>query len=248
MELTILGSGTCVPDVKRASPGYLLNHNNTALLVDCGPGALRQIVLSGADYKGIDAVLITHLHPDHISDLPALLHALVATPNFMRKKPLYLFGPEKLLWFYEDVILRLLRKPEGFEAIIRTCPLKEHLFGLDISSLKTIHSSDSFAYRIQDARVSVVITGDADYSEELKEFSRGADLLVADCSYPDGLKKQGHMTPSECARMAREAGVKSLVLSHLYPSEASASDLLSQCRRHFSGTVMVAEDLMKLEL
>ncbi len=248
MKLTILGSGTCVPASSRAASSYLLSYTDKQILIDCGPGDLRQLVLSGADYRTIDAVFITHLHPDHISDLPGLIHALLATPGFKRRKPLYLFGPEKLSWFYEDVILNLLRIPDDFEVKLKTCPIKEYLFGLDLVSAKTIHSPDSFAYRLESRDKAVVFTGDADFSAELVELSAGADLIVADCSYPDELKKQGHMTPSECGRLAKEADVKTLLLSHLYPTEVHLSEYIRHCKKHFSGRVLVAEDLMVLEI
>ncbi len=248
MKLTVLGSGTCVPSAKRSASSYLLSFTNNRLLIDCGPGTLRQIALSGVDYRKIDAVFITHLHPDHVSDLPGLVHALLATPGFKRKKPLYLFGPEKLRWFYEDVILNLLREPDEFKIVLKTCPIKVHLFDLDIVSAKTLHSPDSVAYRFESKDKVVVFTGDADLSEELIELASGADLLVADCSFPDGLKKQGHMTPSECGKLANKANVSTLLLSHLYPTDVPSSEFIRQCKQHFSGKVIVAEDLMVLKI
>ncbi|HHN65197.1 MAG TPA: ribonuclease Z, partial [Nitrospirae bacterium] len=80
MQLLILGSGTCVPSLQRNAPGYLLELEGMRVLVDCGSGILLQLERAGRSYRDIDAVFITHSHPDHISDLMPLIHALIATP------------------------------------------------------------------------------------------------------------------------------------------------------------------------
>lgn len=248
MKLTVLGSGTCIPEPENTTSSYLIEHDNRYLLIDCGSGTLRQLVKGGYDYKAIDAVFLTHLHPDHISDLMALLHALVATPGFKRKAPLYIFGPERLQWFYSDVVLRVLRKPDSFEVILNLCPCKESLFEFDITSSKTVHSADSLAYRFDTSRGTIVFTGDADYSDELVELSMGADILVADCSFPDEMKRPGHMTPSECGRLADKAGAKRLVLSHLYPVVDTPEIWINQCSSYYNGQIVLAKEFVSLSL
>ncbi|MDD3156263.1 MAG: MBL fold metallo-hydrolase [Candidatus Pacebacteria bacterium] len=73
MKLTIIGSGTCVPTVKRGSPANYLQIGKKKILVDCGPGTVRQIVNAKIDYRTIDMVFLTHFHNDHVSDLVALI-------------------------------------------------------------------------------------------------------------------------------------------------------------------------------
>lgn len=73
MKLTILGSGTCVPAVERGSPANYLEIGGKQILIDCGPGTVRQIVESKLDYRKVDIVFVTHFHNDHTSDLVALI-------------------------------------------------------------------------------------------------------------------------------------------------------------------------------
>ena len=86
MKLIILGSGTCVPSLKRSAPGYYLHAEDWQALVDCGSGTLLQLERAGKSYKDIDAVFITHGHPDHFADLMPLVHALLATQNSGERK------------------------------------------------------------------------------------------------------------------------------------------------------------------
>ncbi len=248
MRLTVLGSGTCVPSLERGAPAYHIETAEGVILVDCGSGTLRQLLRAGKSYKDIDAVFITHSHPDHISDLMPLIHALVATPEFKRSAPLYIVGPKSVGDFYEGCILSLMRSPRDFTVETVIAQGKLFMLAVDIYTCKTLHSHDSIAYRFEDSKGVVVITGDCDYDDSLAEFSSGADLLIADCSFPDGMKAPGHLTPSECGMLARKAGVKHLVLSHFYPVKTSDEEILNQCRSHFKGRITLAEDFMEFTL
>src|SRR4030066_2105550 len=104
MKLIILGSGTCVPSLKRSAPGYYLQAEDWQALVDCGSGTLLQLERAGKSYKDIDAVFITHGHPDHFADLMPLIHALLATPKFRREKDLYIVAPGGFIAYYEKAI------------------------------------------------------------------------------------------------------------------------------------------------
>ncbi|MCX6814011.1 MAG: ribonuclease Z, partial [Candidatus Azambacteria bacterium] len=104
MKLTILGSGTCVPSTERGSPANFLKIRESNILVDCGPGTLRQMEGAGLDYKNLDYVFITHFHSDHIADLVPLLQALNWTPGFDRKEKLTLVGPVGFSKFYNSLL------------------------------------------------------------------------------------------------------------------------------------------------
>jgi ribonuclease BN (tRNA processing enzyme) len=246
MKVTILGSGTCVPSLKRAAPSYLIDTGGYKYLIDCGSGTLLQLLKAGHDYRDINGVFITHAHPDHVSDLMPLIHALVATPGFNRKKPLLIVAPPKVIDFYQECLLLLMKKPKDF--IIETLSPKGKMMIEEniLYSTKTIHSDDSMAYRFETSSSSVVFTGDADYSDTLVDFSQSADILIADCSFPDEMKTQGHMTPRECGILAEKAKVRTLVLSHIYPVGVSDDTLLKQCSSVFKGMILIAHDLMEI--
>ncbi len=81
----------------------------------------------------------------------------------------------------------------------------------------------------------------------MSELGRDADLLIADCSMPDEAKIEGHLTPGLAGELAAAGGVKLLVLSHFYPA-CDGVDVVAQCRRHYAGPIVCAEDLMRIDL
>jgi len=94
---------------------------------------------------------------------------------------------------------------------------------------------------------TVVYSGDTDASENLITLARDADLLICESALPDELKTEGHLTPSLAGKMAQQAGVKKLVLTHFYP-ECDKVDIRQQCAKTFSGEIILAKDLMRIDL
>jgi ribonuclease BN (tRNA processing enzyme) len=247
MKIIVLGSGTCVPSIERSSPGYLVETDERLFLVDCGSGSLRQVVKAGRDFREIDAVLITHPHPDHISDLIPLLHALMAAPGYRREKDLLIAGTERVRQFCENCVFRLLRRPDTFSVTFISAEEKFYIPPVHVFTHPVYHSPGSIAYRIERGGKSVVFTGDTDYGAGLIGFSEGADLIVADSSYLQRDKIKGHMTPGECGRLAKKAGVRSLLLSHIYPV-GDEEEFLQEAMEEFDSEVVMARDLMQLEI
>jgi ribonuclease BN (tRNA processing enzyme) len=248
MKLIVLGSGTCVPSLQRNAPGYYLEAEGCQVLVDCGSGTLLQLEKTGRSYKDIDAVFITHKHPDHFADLMPFLQALVATPRFRRTKDLFISGPKDFMEYYEASIVSVLGTPKEF-SLITVEAIGEQDFGpFHITTAKTVHASDSISYRFEHKGTSVVYTGDADYDEGLIAHARDADLFITDCSFPDSEKSKGHLSAKECGIIAQKAGVKKLMLSHLYPSELPDEDRVKESSEVFSGDIVLAEDLMEMDI
>lgn len=127
MKLTILGSGTCVPTIKRGSPANFLEIGKVKILVDCGSGTLRQLVKARLDYKNIDIAFFTHFHSDHILDLNAFIQALNWTPGFDRKKDLILVGPVGFKKFYESFLKPVSGVPRPNTYKIKIKEMGKHL-------------------------------------------------------------------------------------------------------------------------
>ncbi len=248
IKLIVLGSGTCVPSLTRSAPGYFMEAEDYQLLVDCGSGTLLQLERAGRSYRDIDAVFITHRHPDHFADLMPLIHALLATPQFTREKDLFIFGPEEFIKYYNTAITPVLGKPQ--DSFVRLHTINDQLeFGpFHIFTERTAHTANSIAYRFEREGRSVVFTGDTDYDQRIIEISIAADLLVADCSFPDTCKVKGHLSAKECGIIAKKAGVKKLLLSHLYPADMPDAERTNESREAFDGEVILAEDLMKIDI
>ncbi len=250
MKVTILGSGTGVPRLERGAPGYFLQFGNNTALLDSGPGTLQRLLAVGGDYRFLDALFYTHTHPDHITDFIPLLFALKYTPGFQRKTPLRVFGSPVLRdYFRRAVHLHGDWLKELPFDLIWTIDKKEFTFGsMQVQTAEMNHSVPTVGYRLTaDSGLSLVFSGDTDVTPSLISLARNADWALFECSFPDDQKIEGHLTPTEAAKIASAAGVKNLILTHLY-APCDAADPISVCRSHFSGSVQLARDGMVLEI
>ncbi len=248
MKLIVLGSGTCVPSLIRSSPGYYLEADGCQVLVDCGSGTIHQLEKSGKSYKYIDAVFLTHKHPDHLADLMPLIHALLYTPEFNREKELLIVGPQGFKEYYNNAIGPILFLSDSFSLRIIEIIDEFDFSPFHIRSTRTVHSDDSIAYRFEYNGKSLVFTGDADYDQGLINFAKKADLIVADCSFPGVMKVKGHLSSMECGLIANKSGANKLLLSHIYPSDTSDIERVNEAKENFKGEVILAEDLMEITI
>jgi ribonuclease BN (tRNA processing enzyme) len=109
------------------------------------------------------------------------------------------------------------------------------------------HAEHSLGWRITFRGKSAAVSGDTAPNPGLIKLSRGADILICECSYPEGTRTEMHMTPSLAGQAAQEAGVKTLVLTHLYPA-TEATDVKGIAAERFEGEIIVAHDLLHLAL
>jgi len=252
MDVLFLGSGTGVPSARRGSPGLVLLYHGTILLFDSGPGTLRQLSRAGLSFTRLDGLFYTHFHPDHTADLPAFLFAARYASDFNPKAPVPIFGPAGLQAHYTHLRAAYGHYVEPRPGTIVFSELAPGqtvvLSSFRIESGPVPHTPDSLGYRITaSGGPTVAVTGDTDYGPELIRLAAGADLLVTECSFPEGMKKEGHLTPSLAGRAAREAGVKALALVHFNP-ECDGHDLLGPIAAEYHGPVTLAEDLDRLTL
>lgn len=249
MEITILGSGTGVPSLKRNASGLLIKIENKTLVFDTGPGTIKNLLKAGVTYHDVDCIFYTHFHTDHTLDLATFLFAAKYALS-LRTKELLLAGPEGLEEFYNGLlnIYGDVVSPEAYKLDLRE--IKEPLFegdGYKIHTSQMQHTPQSLGYRIESGKKVVVYSGDTDVCENIVKLGRDADILILDCSFPDEMKVKGHLTPHEAAEIAQAANCKKLVLSHLYPV-CEANAITRQAKKIFKGEVVVASDLMKFSL
>lgn len=253
MNVTVVGSGTVSPRLERRQSCVLVDCGGETFALDMGSGAVRGMLHAGRDPFGIDRVLITHLHPDHTSELiPWLFSMNYSDPANPRERPLMLVGPEGFASFW-----RLITDAYngwlcgGYQSKLEIpvhCPAPLQLADYRISWAPARHRPESVAYRVEESGgASLVYTGDTEYSESVVELARGAHTMIVECSFPDDSPVPGHLTPAGVARMAAEAGVSRVVLTHIFPP-ADELDLASEVGRGYDGEVIVAYDGLKLTL
>ena len=248
MHVTILGSGTAIPSLRRGSPGLLVEVAGQSLLFDGGAGTLPRLLKAGVTVLELDRVFYTHLHPDHTGDLVPLLFAL-RNPAWQRTKPLYLTGPrgfgayyESLVGVYGDWIAA-----KNYELVLHET-LKETTEGegFRVIPREVVHLQHSLCYRVEAADgKSLVFSGDTTYCDAIIDAARGADLLVLECSAPDEQPMKNHLTPTEAGQIAALSGCRRLALTHFYPI-CDEYDIITPCRKVFDGELILAEDMMRL--
>lgn len=249
MKVTILGSGTAVPVPDRLPSGVLVVAGDQVILVDLGPGVLRQAAKAGYGPDQITAVLFTHYHTDHTADLAALLFAL-RNPQFAKRPPLKILGNTGLhtLLGHLTEAWRWL-EPKDYELeVLEIGPGSFPLGNVEITAVAIEHTAASLAYRLTDEDGhSVALSGDADECDGLADVAAGTDLFVCEAAFPDGQKVVGHITPSIAGAAAQTAGTKTLCMTHFYP-ECEGVDLLAQAQEVYDGDVVLAADLMEFDL
>jgi ribonuclease BN (tRNA processing enzyme) len=254
MNITIIGSGTSFPSLKRGSPAILVRTDEANLLLDSGPGALRQLLNAGVSFMDLDYMLYSHFHPDHTLDLLALFFALKNPDLHPRTKPITLLAGRGFHELYAKLQLgygHWIVPPEGWIDMVEL-PIEAGLRiltkRLTLRFYPMKHTPFSLGYRLEyDGRTSVAYSADTDICDSAVELGRDADLFILDCSFPEGQKRPGHLIPSLAGIIAQKARARTLVLNHFYP-QCEGADLITPCKEHFDGPVIIAEDMMRFEL
>ena len=123
---------------------------------------------------------------------------------------------------------------------------KKNKDNIVIKSIKSKHTDASVSYRIEYNNKSIVYSGDTDYSNDIIKISRNANLLILECSNPDGRKVKGHLIPSLCGKIATRANVKKLVFTHFYP-ECDSVNIEKQCSKEYKRDIILAKDFMEIK-
>lgn len=279
LAVQILGSGGPFAVDDRASSSYIVWVDGHArVLVDAGGGAFLRFGESGARLEDLRLVAISHLHPDHVTDLTALLWG----SNNFRSTPLPVSGPsgDDVFPDMQSFITRLFSRPDGsFPSLSWTLGSGETGFPLDVTNLdvaraepsKVIdmdglsvtalgvpHSAPALAYRVEVDDASIVFSSDqSGTNAEFTRFAQNADVLImhfAISPQATGPVTSVHASPAVVGRIAQEANVGRLVLSHFmgvekeHPRHGTFSldafeDSLAAVSEFYSGELIAATDL-----
>ena len=237
---------------ERNPPGYVVHDpvSKTKILMDPGPGSWARLPHAGVDPRTVDRVFITHLHVDHHVDLLSLLFARY-NPEWRKSglPRIKVFGPKgtrricdswKELYgeAVDDPLLEIHEIGPGEHSI-------DHVL---LKACRTRHTEESLAFSIEIPGFrSFCFTGDGGESQELLSLAKESHVLLCECSLPEEYSVDTHMTPAKAARLARDAGVKHLVLTHFYP-EVEKIDILGEVKAVWDGPVHLARDLETFEL
>jgi len=247
MRITFAGTGTASPEGDRACSGHWLEAGTARLLVDCGPGVVQSLARLRLGWGGLTHLVLTHFHNDHTGDVPFLFFALHYGLREPRREPLLVLGPSgtrKLFRRLGRAFGSHIGRP-AFEVDIRELASGEVLQlggGAKLLCQATRHTEASLAYRVEHAGSTIGYTGDTGESAELGAFMRCVSVLVAECSLPEELAMDSHLTPARLARLARAAEPGLLAVTHVYP-QLDRITLPDEVKRAgWSGPLIVAHD------
>lgn len=253
MRLTILGKSPAWSDAGGACSSYLVQDGETTLVVDCGNGAFGKL-RERVPYVDVDAVLLTHLHGDHLLDLVPFAYALTLAPAGTARQ-----GKPRLIapLGAGDFLRRLAGTWGDQDLIVGAFDLDEYeptderqVGGIAIRSHPVPHIGPTHAIEVTAASGGRIVFGaDGRYSEELIAAARDADLLIAEATLgPGGVDGETvHMTAEQAGRLAREAGAARLVLTHISDEiDLARSQVLAAAA--FGGAVEVASQGASFEV
>ena len=248
--LTVVGSGTLLPDGGRGSASFHVQAGDHSLLVDAGPGTHHGLPRVGVPWRSIDTVALSHFHPDHIVDVPALLAAFRFEGL---EAPLTLVGPVGL----SDLLERMaaLHGPWILEPSrpLTVVELEEEERWspddgeLSLEVVSTPHTEESVAFRVEGRGWSVGYTGDTGPSPGLHDFLGRCTVLVAECSLEDPPEMDTHLSPSSVADLASAARPGLLVVSHVYPP-LRPREAVEAIAERYDGRVLAARDGLAVRL
>ncbi|NLC84856.1 MAG: MBL fold metallo-hydrolase [Ruminococcaceae bacterium] len=234
MKWTILGKSGGFPAPGGATSGYLLQHENRNILVDCGSGVLANL-FRYIDIESLDAVIITHLHYDHISDLQLLRYTVDLNRRHERPvKAIPVFAPAS-----PEPVASLLLTDESLVMGQVTDGTELDMFGINVRFSLMEHPVESYAVSFENNNRKIVYSGDTIPCDNLRLILKDADLAVLDAGSLERYRKpvMAHMTAAECGELAKAAGVHKLVLSHLLPLY-DEQEILNEGRTIFAEAVL----------
>jgi ribonuclease BN (tRNA processing enzyme) len=244
MKLTVIGFWGGYPKKNGASAGYLLEHEGFQLLIDCGSGVLAKLqnILQPEE---LDAVILSHYHPDHIADIGVLQHARLIQGFLGKDVPnLPIYGHQFDREEFAKLTYKEITKGVAYDPnqVLSAGPFQ-------VSFLKANHPVPCYAMRIKADDKVLVYTGDSSYKEEFIDFSKDADILLCECNFygHQNGKSAGHMNSIEAGRLAQSAAVKQLLLTHL-PHYGNIADLKTEAAREFTGIIKLADEFLSISL
>ena len=270
--------GPRVGEAGRSNPSTLILINEVPYVVDCGYGTSRQLIAAGVALDRLRYIFITHHHSDHNLEYGTLFYNAWVTglpiqvdsfgPPGLRKMTQDFFRYEKF-----DIDTRITDEGRVDPRKLITV----HEFDkpgivmqndeVKVTNCRVRHPpiTQSYAFRFDSKDRSIVISGDTTYAPELAEFAKGADVLVHEVMYLPGIEAlikrlpnakrlrehlmAAHTLPEDVGRIAAQAEVKTLVLTHFVPGDdPSITDeqWSAGVRKHFNGRIIVGKDLMEI--
>jgi ribonuclease BN (tRNA processing enzyme) len=240
--LTLLGTGTCQIEHERRASSVLLELNGTFILFDCGHGVVQRLLEASVQHYQLQHVVVSHFHPDHVSDLIPLLHAGAWSRRNPRTTDLHIYGPPGVQHLIDGFMQllgsRSLQQP-SYAVVVHE--ITEPTFTIQNYTFESVSlpPAGNHGLRFTWNGKTYALTGDSYFHDEEIVCLRNVDLAVID---------SGHPSDEEIVELAAASQAKVIVCSHLYRELDAAKLQAAAVRKGYRGTLIVGRDLMTFVL
>lgn len=238
MKLTCFGRYGPYPKGGSATSCYMISHGGKNVLIELGCGALSKF-LAKYTVADIDAIILSHLHADHMGDMLTLRYALkVALVNGSRTSGVPVYLPDKP----KTEAGMLIADPLMDTVFIRD-GMSCEIFGMDVSFAWMPHPYESFAMKFCADNKTFVYSGDVKDNDRLAGFAKDADLFLMEAALlqKDVHSKSAHLSAVRAGQIGRQANVKRMLVTHLFP-EYDERDVIGEVRQNYADAQMIEEN------
>ncbi|WP_027417880.1 MBL fold metallo-hydrolase [Aneurinibacillus terranovensis] len=238
MKITVLGYQSPAPGPGGAGPGYLLETDKGAILLDCG-SAVYSRLMQYLPIEKLTAVIMSHYHHDHVCDIPILQYGvMMATIQKKMDTVFPIYGPTQPAEWAERM------KYEKYTDLIPFNADSElEIAGVKVTFLRTDHSVECYAMKITDGIHTIVYGADSGPETIWGSFVNDCDLFICEGTFTTPLAPSanlGHLTAREAAQLAAQSNAKQLLITHLSP-DIARKEYESDAAAHYHGLWSLAE-------
>ncbi|MGW0516236.1 MBL fold metallo-hydrolase [Crossiella sp. NPDC003009] len=249
MLLTVLGCSGSLPSADSPASGYLVESDGFRVLLDLGNGVLGALQRHG-DPFGVDALVLSHLHPDHCADFAALTvlrRYHPAPPYDTRARRLPVYAPSEAATrlaaaYAPSAAERAETDLSDVYEFHRLTPGTVHIGPFELTTEQVAHPCEAFGFRLAAGGRTLAYTGDSGPCEALRKLADSADLLLAEACWPhepEAHPPDLHLSGLEAGQLAAVAGVRRLVVTHV-PPWANREQMAEEAATAFAGPVDLA--------
>ena len=275
MYLTLLGTGCPSVDPKRYGPSNLISTKNSNILIDCGSGVTQRLASAKVPSSEIDALVLTHLHSDHVVDFYQLI---ISSWHSCRIKPWKIYGPKGTKKFLSKIMnawkeereLRIKYEVRSSTAAFQLEITEFEEYGkikindaiLEYFRVDHFPVKHAYGFNIYNNKKKLTISGDTRPCENLMKYAQKADVLLHEV-YIDGEIKPKtkmrtketlhnvrayHTSSSDVGKVASLTKCKILVLTHFVPAQFNQESLKKIVKKDFGKNPIIGTDLLKIKI
>lgn len=229
---------------------------NENLVFDFGRGCINQLLKLGIEYHDLAIIFISHTHADHCAELSPFLQIALQEPpeGKFRKKDATIYGPKGIKQTVRNLLkaFHMEDKKPRYKVKVKELKEGEIVKGKNwfVKCFKATHAKkrNCLSYRVENNNKVFSYSGDNSYCKGLIDCCKDADLAIIEANSPTSLEMEGHLTGEKTGKIAQEANVKTLVLTHLSVYYKENFDVKKEAKSFFKGPIIIAKDMMQFQL